>query len=104
MSSAAESVLGDVLLSDLSMKTTTSNRQTIPHISYIHIHIVGYKIKSLTLLKQINFTKETHAKLAGNSVLSPSVAVMHSAVILSYWYCIKGCFVSSMRRVKVNLG
>ena len=33
----------------------------MPHISYIHIHTVtpGYKMKSLTILKQINFTKQT---------------------------------------------
>ena len=52
MSSAPKSVPGDLLT----------------YIICIHIHTLGYKIKSLTLLKRINFTKQTRVKLAGNAV------------------------------------
>ena len=38
------------VLSDLTMKTTASSRQTSPHLSYIHIHTLCYKIKSLAFL------------------------------------------------------
>ena len=38
------------VLSDLTMKTTASNRQTSPHLSYIHIHTLCYNIKSLAFL------------------------------------------------------
>ena len=31
-----------------------------PHISYVCILTLGYKIKSLTLLKQVKFIKQTH--------------------------------------------
>ena len=43
------------------------NHQTTPHISYIYIIIrtLGYKIKSLTLLKQITFRIKIRTKLAG---------------------------------------
>ena len=61
---------GDLTFNYLTMKTITYNRQATPHISYVHIHTLGYKIKTLTLLKEVNFTKQnTLAKLAGNSVL-----------------------------------
>ena len=33
------------LLSDLNMKTTSYSRQTYPHISYVHIHTLSYKVK-----------------------------------------------------------
>ena len=55
--------VGDLLFSDLTMKTTTYNCQTAPHISYIHTHTLHNKIKSRTLLKQIKFTKQTQAEL-----------------------------------------
>ena len=55
---------GDHLLSDLTMKSTTYNRQTTPHISYINT--LSYKIKSLTLLKQNN----SQNKLAQKSFVS----------------------------------
>ena len=92
MSSAAKSVLGNLLLSDVTIKTTTYNRQTTPYISYIYtvLHTLGYKIKSLTLLKQINLTKQTRAKLASNSVSLPLVTVTRSTKY-------EGCFVSSVR-------
>ena len=35
---------------DLTMKRTTNSRQTSPHLSYIHIHTLRYKIKSLALI------------------------------------------------------
>ena len=63
-----------ILLSDLTLKTTTYHQIT-PHICYIHLHTLGYKIKSLTLVKQINFTKHIHAKLAGNAASLPSMAI-----------------------------
>ena len=59
---AAKSVLGDLLSSEFTMKTTTFNRQTTPHISYIHIHTLGYKIKSLTVLKQNKLHKTNLCK------------------------------------------
>ena len=43
-------------LSDLTSKTTTYSRQT-SHKSDVHIHILGYKVKSLTLLKRIKLQK-----------------------------------------------
>ena len=64
MSSATKLVPGDLLLIDITMKTTTYNCQTIPRIC---IHTLRYKIKSLTLLKQIKFTKQTGAKLTWQS-------------------------------------
>ena len=38
------------LLSELTMNTTSYSRQTYPHISYVHIHTTGYKIKSFIFL------------------------------------------------------
>ena len=53
------------------------NRQTTAHMSFMYmyscIHTLGYKIKSLTLLK---FQKQTRVKLAGNPVSSPSVVAI----------------------------
>ena len=41
---------------DLTMKTTTTSRQTSPHISYIHIHTLRHKekITSIPLTKKFN--------------------------------------------------
>jgi len=57
MSSATKSVLGDILLSNVTTKITTYNRQTTPHISYIHINTQGYNIKTPTLHKQTSQNK-----------------------------------------------
>jgi len=42
-----DSVFGDILVSDLTMKTPTYSLQTTPHISDIHrpINSLGYKNK-----------------------------------------------------------
>ena len=76
----AESVLGELLLSDVIMKKTTIAKLLLTYLICMHIHTLGYKIKSVTLLKQINFTKQTRIKLAGNAVSSP--AVTRSAMTL----------------------
>ena len=47
---ASTGVNNDIVLSDLTMKTTASSRQTSHHLSYIHIHTLCYKIKSLAFL------------------------------------------------------
>ena len=47
---ASTGVNNDNVLSDLTMKTTASSRQTSPHLSYIHMHTQCYKIKSLAFL------------------------------------------------------
>jgi len=59
MSSNAQLVPGDLLLSDLTMKKNTIITKTTPHISYMYTytHTLGYKIKSLALLKHINFVQ-----------------------------------------------
>ena len=35
---------------DPTMKTTSTTRQTSPHLSYVHIHTLRYKIKSLAFI------------------------------------------------------
>ena len=40
----------DHLLSDLTMKTTSYNRQTSCLITYIHINMLGYKVESFKVL------------------------------------------------------
>ena len=67
MSSVAKSVPGDLQLSDLTMKKTTTAKLLLIYFIRIHILTLDYKIKSLTLLKQINFTKQTRIKLTGNA-------------------------------------
>ena len=67
MSSTTKSVPGDLKLSDLIMKKTTTAKLLLTYLIRMHIHTLYYKIKSLTLLKQINFTKQTHIKLTGNA-------------------------------------
>ena len=74
------------------------NKQPPNYFSHI-VYTLGYKIKSLTLLKQINFTKQTCTKLAGNAISSPSVAFTRSSMItmvLKYRYCAERSFVSSV--------
>ena len=75
--SAAKSVLGDLLLSDLrvSMEKNTTIKVLLTHLICIHLHILGYKIKSVTLPKHIYFTEQTRIKL---TVSSPSEAATHS--------------------------
>ena len=46
------------------MYTHIINMDYLPEINILLY--VNYKIKSLTLLKQINFNKQTREKLAGN--------------------------------------
>ena len=41
---------------------------SIQYTVYSTIHTLGYKIKSLTLLKRLNITKQTRVKLAGHAV------------------------------------
>ena len=67
MSSATKSVPCDLQLSDLTMKKTTTTKLRLTYLIRIHIHTLDYKIKSLTLLKQINFTKQTRIKLTGKA-------------------------------------
>jgi len=68
-----------ILLSVIAMKKTTDSRQIL-HILYMHVHSLDYKIISLTLLKQIKFTKQTCAKLNDN--LTPSAVAMCHCVSL----------------------
>ena len=75
MSSATKSVPGDLLLSDLTIKKTTTAKLLLTYLICIRIHTPGYKIKSQTLLKQINFIKQICIKL---TVSSPSVAATRS--------------------------
>ena len=49
MSSSAKSVLGELLLSDLIMKNTTTAKLLLTYLICMRIHTPGYKIKSLTL-------------------------------------------------------
>ena len=97
MSSTIKSVPGDLLLSDLTMKKTTTAKLLLTYLIctlYImYTHPLGYKIKSLTLLKRINFTKQTRVKLTGNTVSLPSVSAM----------CRSG-FRVCLGLVEVNLG
>ena len=64
--------------SDSTITETTTAKLLVTYLICIRMHTLGYKIKSLTLLKRINFTKQTRVKLAGNAVLSPSVAATRS--------------------------
>ena len=80
MSSVAKSVPGDIYFYDLTMKKTTTAKLLLTYLK--------------TLLKQINFAKQTRAKLAGNAVSSPSVAA--TRIVLSYRCYIEGSFVSSV--------
>ena len=102
---SANSVLGDLSLSDLTTKTTTYNRQTTD-ISYVQMHTLGYKIKSLTLLKQIKFTKQTHTKLASDSTsLEPLEAATHSSMITITLVLCRGVFICSVGLgFRVSLG
>ena len=61
--------IGDLLLADLTLKTATYNRQATPHIY------------SLTLLKQINFTKQTSIKLAGNPVSLAAATCLNISIV-----------------------
>ena len=60
------------VLSDLTMKTTASSRQSSPHLSYIHIHTQCYKIKSLALHNEENSQKQLDRRSQSNSGSSAS--------------------------------
>ena len=86
MSSAAKLVPGDLLLSDLAYEKSTTTKLLLTYLICIHIHTQGYKIKSLTLLKWINFTKQTRVKLAGNAVPARRLdIVQYFNRIWSHW-------------------
>ena len=71
----------------------------------IYIYTLGYKIKSLTLLKQINFTKQTRRQC---SVITIGYVQFYDYIgTIIYRYCVEGSFVSSVRlrfKVRVSLG
>jgi len=54
-------IIGDLLLSDRIRKTAARLSSHILY-NYIYKHTLCYKIKSLTLLKQMKFTKQTRAR------------------------------------------
>ena len=102
MSSTAKSVPGDLLLFDLTIKTTTYNRKTTPVSGvlyiYIYIHKLDYKIKSLTLLKQINLKKK---KLVQTSPATRYYRRQQCLCIALRYRnigtCVERCFISSVK-------
>jgi len=87
MSSAAKSVLGDHLLSDVTMKTTTYNRRTIPHVSYIHIHTLGLQnqITNITKTNKIHKTNSPETRchqVIGSGSLCSSMIFCNIGIVL----------------------
>ena len=69
-----------LLLSDLTMKKTTTVKLLLIYL--ICIHILGYKIKSLSLLR-----RNLHKIRREHAVSSPSVADAHSLRICRGVFC-----------------
>ena len=69
----------------------------------ICIHTLSYKIKSLTLLKGINFTKQTCVKLTGNAVPASRLdTVQYSNRIRSHWIFLFDLY-SKFRRYSIRM-
>ena len=64
-------IIGDLLLSGRIMKIKTF----LTYLIYIYKHTLCYKIKSLTLLKQIKFTKQTRARTRRQDIMANMATV-----------------------------
>ena len=72
---------GDLTFNYLTMKMITYNGQASPHIFYIRIYPLGYKIKTVSLLKQVNFTKQNTRKTRRQFIVIAAAAVTRSSVV-----------------------
>ena len=101
-------VPGNLLLSDLIMKKTTTTKRLLTYLICIRIHTQGHKIKSLTLNKQAETNK---LRKTNSPATQCRHCQWHLCVALLAYSKIgivsrpRGAFVSSVRlRLWVSLG
>ena len=79
--------VGDLLLSDRTMKTTTNSRQTF--LIYL-IYTPGYKIKSLTLLIETNKIHKTNSsKTLRQDIASANIDIVDGYALLAVKYILR---------------